>query len=106
LPGTRFYDDLAAKDRILANNYPQDWCNYRFTRMLFKPHKMTIDEVYSGFHEFRKNFYSVPVKLKRYFSTLIATKRISTALVSYLMNRSYEKAFRNSEMYPIMENRQ
>ena len=103
LPGTRFFDELDHAGRIINNNYPPDWKDYRFTRMVYKPQNMTIQEVYNGFHWLKKEFYSLPVKIRRYVRTLIDTKSISTALVSYIMNRSYENHFRNSNLYQELE---
>lgn len=103
LPGTRFFDELDQAGRIINNNYPHDWKDYRFTRMVYKPQNMTIQEVYNGFHWLKKEFYSLPVKIRRYLRTLVDTKSISTALVSYIMNRSYENHFRNSDLYQELE---
>ena len=103
LPGTRFFDSLSRENRIIACNYPQDWRQYRFSRMVYTPRNMSIDEVYAGFHMLRKRFYSIPVKVQRYLRTLKDTRKFSSVIISYRMNRTYEKAFRNSELYPVME---
>lgn len=103
LPGTRFFDELDSAGRIINNNYPRDWKDYRFTRMVFKPENMTIQEVYHGFHWLKKEFYRLPVKIRRHLRTLIDTKSISTTLLSYIMNRSYENHFRDSKLYRELE---
>lgn len=103
MPGTRFFDELNSAGRIINNNYPQDWKDYRFTRMVFKPENMTIQEVYQGVHWVKKEFYRLPVKFRRHLRTLIDTKSMSTALLSYIMNRSYEKNFRVSKLYRKFE---
>ena len=105
LPGTQFFHKLDQEGRIINNNYPQDWKDYRFTRMVYKPENMTIQEVYNGFHWLKKEFYRLPVKTRRHFRTLIDTKSLSTTLVSYIMNRSYENHFRDSNLYQELEER-
>lgn len=104
LPGTKFYTEIDGENRILNKNYPEAWREYRFTRMLFKPRQLTIDEVYEGFYYVKKHFYSLPVRLKRYLSTLRDTKSISTVLISILMDRSYGKIWKNSDIYREIDN--
>ena len=103
LPGTRFFEELESQNRIINNNYPHDWKNYRFTRMVFRPKHISIEEVYHGFHWLKKEFYSLPVQIRRNFRTLLDTRSFSTALISYIMNRSYEKYFRESDLYLEIE---
>jgi radical SAM superfamily enzyme YgiQ (UPF0313 family) len=103
LPGTRFFDKLYSAGRIINNNYPRDWKDYRFTRMVFKPENMTIQEVYHGFHWLKKEFYRLPVKIRRHFRTLLDTKSMSATLLAYIMNRSYENHFRDSKLYQEFE---
>jgi radical SAM superfamily enzyme YgiQ (UPF0313 family) len=99
LPGTQFYAELDGEKRIIDKNYPDAWQHYRFTRMLFKPKKLDISDVYEGFYYIKRNFYSWPAKLRRAFFTLLDTKSLSSLWVSMILNRSYEKAFFSSEIY-------
>ena len=67
--------------------------------MLFKPHNLDIKDVYEGFAWIKNNFYSWPVKIRRYLRTLIDTKDIATAYMAYRLNNAYEVAFRTSEIF-------
>ena len=49
--------------------------------MLFKPHNLSVRDVYEGFAWFKLNFYSWPVKIRRYLRTLFDTKDIVTAIM-------------------------
>jgi radical SAM superfamily enzyme YgiQ (UPF0313 family) len=99
LPGTRFYELLSAAGRIMDTNYPEAWKNYRFSRMLFKPKQMSIEDVYAGYFYIRRQYYAIPEILKRLLSTLIDTKSLSTTLISAFFNHTYRHAFIDSDIY-------
>lgn len=99
LPGTRFYRELQEQNRILDTRYPDAWKDYTFTRMLFKPRDLEIEDVYEGIHYIKKNFYALPEKIKRFFRTLIDTKSLSSTLIMQVINHTYEKSFFDSELY-------
>lgn len=99
LPGTKFWDKLQGEKRILNQNFPAAWDDYRFTKLVFEPAQMSIEEVYEGFTYLRRHYYSLREKIKRTLSTLITTKSLTATIIAYKFNTSYEKAFRNSDHY-------
>jgi radical SAM superfamily enzyme YgiQ (UPF0313 family) len=101
LPGTQLWKTLAKEGRIINQNFPKAWEEYRLTKMVFKPKQMSIEDVYEGFTYIRKIYYSFWKTVKRTINTLFATKSLSAALISYKMNSSYRKAFWNSEHYRL-----
>ena len=99
LPGTRLWKNLQQSNRIISKDFPKDWEDFRFSRMVYQPLKMSIEDIYMGFTFLRKEYYSIWETFKRTFSTLVATKSISATVVAYAFNKSYLKAFRNSDHY-------
>jgi radical SAM superfamily enzyme YgiQ (UPF0313 family) len=99
LPGTKFYRELFDQNRIINTDYPEDWKHYTFTRMLFKPRQLEIEDVYQGIHYIRKKYYAGWAKLRRFCWTLWDTKSLSSTLVMLVVNRTYEKSFFKSEIY-------
>lgn len=99
LPGTKFYNELYGQNRIIDTKYPDAWKHYTFTRMLFKPKQLEIEDVYQGIHYVKKNFYLGRTKIKRFFRILYDTKSITSAIIMLLLNSSYEKSFFNSDIY-------
>jgi radical SAM superfamily enzyme YgiQ (UPF0313 family) len=99
LPGTKFYEMLDSEKRIMNKNYPSAWDDYRFTRMLFKPHNLSVRDVYEGFAWLKIKFWSWPVKTQRYLRTLFDTKDIITVIMVIKLNNAYEVAFRSSEIF-------
>jgi len=60
-PGTRMYSELAAAGRI----FDRDWQHYDLSQVVFKPAKMTADQLQEGFLWMWRQIYSYPSMLKR-----------------------------------------
>lgn len=105
LPGTQLWDRMQRDGRILDQNFPEAWEDYRFTKMVFEPARMSIEEVYEGFTYLRRAYYSFWQTLKRTLSTWFDTRSLTATLLAYGFNASYRKAFRNSEHYRLYRGR-
>jgi len=101
LPGTELWKTMQRDGRISDQNFPEAWEDYRFTKMLFVPARMSIEEVYEGFTYLRTAYYSFWKTLRRTLSTLFSTKSLKATILAYGFNASYRKAFRNSEHYAL-----
>jgi len=99
LPGTRLWNQMLHDGRILNLNFPKAWEDYRLTKMVFKPARMSIEDVYEGFTYLRVNYYGFWKTVKRTLRTLSATRNLTSTLIGYGVNRSYRKAFLNSDHY-------
>lgn len=99
LPGTQLWEDLRTEGRIIDQNFPAAWEDYRFTKLVFEPAQMSREEVYEGFTYLRKMYYSFWETVKRTLSTLLSTKSLTATLLAYKFNVSYKKAFRTGEHY-------
>lgn len=99
LPGTQLWNTLQEDGRILNQQFPDAWDDYRLTKLVFTPKQMSIEEVYQGFTYLRKIFYSTSETLKRTLKTLITTKSPVATLIAYKFNSSYRKAFLTSDHY-------
>jgi len=101
LPGTQLWNQFVKEDRILSHDFPKAWQDYRLTKMVYKPAKMTVEDVYEGFTYLRKKYYGFWKTLKRTISTLWTSRNFITTVIAYKINMSYRKAFRDSEHYEI-----
>jgi hypothetical protein len=99
LPGTQLWEDLNKQGRIIDQNFPSAWEDYRFTKLVFEPARMSREEVYQGFTYLRKVYYSFWQTVKRTLSTLLTTKSLTATLLAYKFNVSYRKAFRTGKHY-------
>jgi radical SAM superfamily enzyme YgiQ (UPF0313 family) len=105
LPGTQLWRELHTQDRIIEKDFPKDWDNYRLTKMVYKPQKMSIEDVYEGFTYLRKNYFSFWNRLRRTLSTLFVTRNLVTTIIAYKINESYRKAFIGSDHYRFYGNK-
>lgn len=101
LPGTQLWNNIVKEDRLLSQDFPKAWQDYRLTKMVYKPAKMTVEDVYEGFTYLRIIYYGFWKTLKRTLSTFWASKNLITTVIAYKVNMSYRKAFRESEHYKI-----
>jgi radical SAM superfamily enzyme YgiQ (UPF0313 family) len=62
-PGTKYYDDMAAQDRILIS----DWRRYDYGSPLIRPAHMTAEQMMEGFRYVYEGFYSARAIAKRLF---------------------------------------
>jgi radical SAM superfamily enzyme YgiQ (UPF0313 family) len=99
LPGTQFWKDLIKDNRIISKDFPKSWDDFRLTKLVYQPLKLSIEDVYMGFTYIRNVYYGTGETLKRTLSTLITTKSLSATFTAYAFNESYRKAFRNSDHY-------
>jgi radical SAM superfamily enzyme YgiQ (UPF0313 family) len=89
LPGTDMYEEFKREDRILANNYPDDWEKYTFINTVFKPKSMTAEEMDRAMFLFRRGAVERHWVLKRTIKSLFKTRSISTALFVHGMNTGF-----------------
>jgi radical SAM superfamily enzyme YgiQ (UPF0313 family) len=62
-PGTRIYKRLKEEGRILT----EDWSMYDMATVVFRPKRMTREELQEGFWKVNRSFYSIPSMFKRLF---------------------------------------
>jgi radical SAM superfamily enzyme YgiQ (UPF0313 family) len=63
-PGTRVYRRLKDEGRILT----EDWSKYDMATVVFRPRRMTVDQLQEGFWRVNREFYSIPSLVKRIFN--------------------------------------
>jgi radical SAM superfamily enzyme YgiQ (UPF0313 family) len=63
-PGTRIYQRLKQEGRLLT----EDWSKYDMATVVFRPKRMSIEELQEGFWKVNRSFYSIPSMLKRIFN--------------------------------------
>jgi radical SAM superfamily enzyme YgiQ (UPF0313 family) len=89
LPGTDLYEEFKREGRLLANRYPDDWEKYTFTNTVFKPKKMTAQELDEAMFLFRRGALERRWILKRTLKTLFKTRSLTTAIFVHGMNKGF-----------------
>jgi radical SAM superfamily enzyme YgiQ (UPF0313 family) len=88
-PGTRIFERFEKEGRLLSRN----WSDYNHSTVVFKPKKITPQQLAEGYVWIGRNFYSKGAILKRFFNNFNHT-------ILYLsMNAAYHQTYKkkNSE---------
>jgi hypothetical protein len=95
-PGTPFYDQFEAENRILT----KDWSKYDLDHVVFKPKNMTPSELLDGTRHVAKE-YTSPLNIIRriYKSTRIGFYPFLSTFILSLLNRRWAKKFIYSKEY-------
>ena len=93
LPGTVIYDRFKAQDRIVLNNYPEDWQHYHFAMATINTPNMKMGEIESTMHLIWLNLYNKAAMRKKMFRTLWNTRSFMTAYWAYSCNCNYGRMF-------------
>ncbi len=89
LPGTGLYEEFKQDGRIIADNYPDDWEKYTFTNTVFKPRKMTAQQLDEAMFLFRRGATERRWVLKRTLKSMLRTRSLTTALFVHGMNKGF-----------------
>ncbi len=106
LPGTLLFNRMKAQNRIILNNYPDDWQQYDNTRAAIRMPHMTPAEIESAMHEIWLSLYNKEAMRLKMFRTLWNTKSFTTAYWAYASNHNYGRMFFEdiSETHPNQVN--
>lgn len=81
-PATPLFNRLKHEKRLIQNNFPEDWEKIE-TKLMFKPLRMTEEELYKGIDFFYQNHYSKRPIFIQIMRTLMRTKNITAASFIY-----------------------
>ncbi|MCP4135646.1 MAG: B12-binding domain-containing radical SAM protein [bacterium] len=93
LPGTDYYNKLEEEGRLLT----KDWSLYDGFNVVYKPNKMTVEELQEGAFKLRDRFFSIPNILNR----VLLKSRTSihyTLLPNFVYRNFYKKNLRPCEL--------
>jgi len=88
-PGTRVFDRLRSEGRLLHTDFPADWERYDLTELLFKPHRLDLDQYRALMHEIAATLYSPKEIARRFLRSLVDTRDVQTAVWCLFTNRIY-----------------
>ena len=91
-PGTRIHQRLKQGNRLLT----EDWSKYDMATVVFRPKKMTVQELQEGFWKVNRSFYSPLSILKRIFNPFSFRRSL---IVFGPMNLGLWPAVKKAERY-------
>ena len=88
LPGTRLWSQMNADNRIILDEFPDDWKYYTLTYPVARYKHLSLNDVIREMDECNRSFYSVPNIAQRLCSSLLKRREPWISLVGNLSYRS------------------
>ena len=99
LPGTILMEQLQKEDRLVYQDFPQDWDKYRLSYMVHQPQVCKAETIYTGDNYIKNRIYSFPVYQYRILKSLYNLKNLNNFYASYKFNQALKKSWQNSHYY-------
>ncbi len=90
-PGTEVYEELKKEGRLFKNDY---WLDEPYPVFTFKPAKLSMDELIESAVEF-VDLYNFPRSLRQFGKSLVSTKNIFGAGLTFLSNYGDYKKYKS-----------
>jgi radical SAM superfamily enzyme YgiQ (UPF0313 family) len=91
LPGTALYERMMQQNRVLKDNYPDDWRLYDGTKAVLEMPHLSIAQISKAMEEIWLSLYGKEPVRRRLFRTLWQTKNFKTSYWSYGINHAYSR---------------
>lgn len=91
-PGTRIYQRLKEEGRLLT----EDWSKYDMATVVYRPKRMTVEELQEGFWKVNRSFYSLSSMAKRIFNPFYFRRSL---IIFGPMNLGLWPAVKKAERY-------
>ncbi|MHB8455372.1 MAG: B12-binding domain-containing radical SAM protein [Acidiferrobacterales bacterium] len=96
LPGTAFYRQMVAENRLLLNNFPNDWRHYTIFEPVFRMKNMSPREAYEGLLNAYEEVSSFNSSMKRAWRTFKTTRSLFSTGISFSWNYQAYKTIRHT----------
>ncbi len=95
LPGTAFYKQMQAENRLLLTDFPNDWRRYTLFEPVFEMRGMTPAEAWEGLQDAYAEVSSFGASLKRGLRTFGKTRSLFSTAISFSWNYQAYKTIRD-----------
>jgi radical SAM superfamily enzyme YgiQ (UPF0313 family) len=99
LPGTKLMEQLQEENRVIYQDFPQDWDKYRFSYMVHQPDGIDSATIYTGNNHIKQRLYSFPTYQLRILRSLLSLKNVNSFYATKKFNASLKKAWQGSHYY-------
>ena len=86
LPGTALYRQLEEENRLLLNNYPQDWEAYNIFEPVFQPRHLSPEQLYQNLIDAYKTVSAPWPSCKRGLKTFLKTRSLFATAIAFSWN--------------------
>ncbi|MGD9032695.1 MAG: radical SAM protein [Desulfobacteraceae bacterium] len=99
LPGTGLMEQMKKENRLVYQNFPQDWNKYRFSYMVHEPGGVKVDTIYAGNNFIKDRLYSFPRYQYRILKSLCSLRNMASFYATYKFNKALKKSWQRSHYY-------
>ncbi|MBI9103894.1 MAG: B12-binding domain-containing radical SAM protein [Spirochaetales bacterium] len=99
LPGTELYDRMKDTGRLIDDNFPEDWANYRLSRVVHKVEGISTEAIYRGDNYIKKRIYTGTGFVHRMVKSLVAIRNPIRFAVILIFNRAMKRGWVRSFYY-------
>jgi radical SAM superfamily enzyme YgiQ (UPF0313 family) len=99
LPGTRLMEQLQEENRLIYQNFPEDWDKYRFSYMVHQPKGIDIDTIYIGNNYIKDRIFTFPMYWHRLLKSFVNIRNMTNFLAVYKANQAYKKGWLGSHYH-------
>jgi len=99
LPGTDLMEQLKKEERLLYQNFPEDWKKYRFSYVVHRPQGMEEETIYRGDNYLKKKIYGFPLYPYRLLRSFWALKNRENFRITLKFNEALKRSWRHAHYY-------
>lgn len=89
LPGTGLYKRMEKENRLILNNYPNDWQHYSFAEVVFRHDLMEREQMMREIKDNWDRLYNESTLKRKFIRTIKQTKSATAGIWSYGSNLQY-----------------
>ena len=104
LPGTTLIGQLKREDRLIYNNFPEDWDKYRLSHVVHQPVDIDPKTIYIGDNYIKSHLYSFPAYQFRLLKSLLNLRHPANFITAYKLNQALKKSWHKSHYYSTYAN--
>lgn len=94
LPGTRLFRRMQSEGRLLCSDFPRDWKLFNFANVVFRPKRMTAEQLQAGLCRMYDETTGLGRSLGRAWKTLLMSKSPLSAAMCFGFNREFHEVNR------------
>ncbi len=93
-PSTPLFKRMEQENRLLRDNFPDDWCYYDTAHLTHTLSHMSLDDFIEGMQYVYDNLYAGRALRERFVKSLKANGSRRTAMFAYKVSSDWDKVFR------------
>jgi radical SAM superfamily enzyme YgiQ (UPF0313 family) len=93
-PGTRLFKQIEDEGRLFRRNFPDDWRHYSAFEPVFRPQRMSVEQLVAGRQELARSLSSLTTTMVRSARTLNSTRSLFATMTAYHWTNGINSAIR------------